>query len=56
MEKEEDDDDEICPVIEKKSQLFLKRALLYFVDQIEDFHINHRVGVVLLFGEKQIYF
>lgn len=44
-----------CPVIVKESELFFwKRALLYFVDQIEIFHINHRVGggvgVVLLYG------
>ena len=33
-----------CPAIVKESNYFLKRALLYFVDPIETFHINHRVG------------
>lgn len=34
----------------RRFKLFLKRALLYFVDQIGNFHINHRVGVMLLYG------
>lgn len=34
----------------KRIKLFLKRALLYFVDQIENFHTSLRVGVTLLYG------